>query len=74
MAVMLAALAATLGASTLSYSDSVVLSDPNWSQSLTIPKFDSSLGTLTAVTFQLSGMVMGDIKLENGDASPTTLY
>ena len=42
---------------------------PDWTSSVTIPKFDSSLGALNSVTFRLSGTVQGSAQSENTSPS-----
>jgi hypothetical protein len=64
---MLSALAVTLGANTLVENGSISLTSTNWSSSISIPQFNSSLGTLTSITFQLTGTSQGDVKFENKD-------
>lgn len=42
---------------------------PDWSSSLTIPKFNPALGTLNSITFRLSGAVAGTAQSENTSPS-----
>lgn len=68
---------ATLLADQISFSDSVPLMQTNWSQSVTLPKFDPSLGTLTSVLLKLTGEVNGHASLESRDPLPsivTTIF
>ncbi|MFQ3549970.1 MAG: choice-of-anchor E domain-containing protein [Armatimonadota bacterium] len=60
-------------AASVSYSDTISLSQTNWNSTVTIPKFDSSLGTLTSIEFSLIGFVSGSTAFENLDASPATV-
>lgn len=60
-------------ADTLTYTDSVPLSTTNWSLSVTIPKFDPSLGDLTSVTFKLGAHIESVVKFESLDAAPATV-
>ena len=77
----LAALAATAAflpfasaqASTLSYSDSIALATTNWSNTLSFSKFDTSLGNLTSIRFDLSGVVQGNGNAESLDATASTV-
>jgi hypothetical protein len=72
-----AALAATATAtqppSTLTFSDSIPVTNTNWSLSVTLPKFDPALGTLQTVTLTLDGHIEGQAAVESTDASPTTI-
>jgi len=71
---MVAAFAAILApvnaaqASILRYESSVDLEKTNFEKQITLPKFDSSLGELERVLFELSGNVQGSVELENRDA------
>jgi len=60
-------------AATLSYADSVALTTTNWSNTLSFSKFDTSLGTLTSIRFDLSGVVQGVGNAESMDSSPSTV-
>jgi len=53
--------------------DSFGLATTNWSHNLTLDKFDSSLGTLTGVTFTYSGLVTSTFKGESLDAAPSVV-
>ncbi|MEO1427576.1 MAG: choice-of-anchor E domain-containing protein [Cyanobacteria bacterium J06633_8] len=72
--VMVAAFAAILApinaaqATTLQYESSVDLEKTNYEKQITLPKFDSGLGKLESVLFELSGNVEGSVELENRDA------
>jgi hypothetical protein len=66
-------LASSLGqAATLVYNDSISMQTTNWSDFLTVQQFDPSLGTLNSINFELTGGVLGNIRIENQDASPVT--
>jgi len=60
-------------ASTISYTDSVDLTTTNWADLLTFAKFDSTLGTLTSIRFDLSGVVQGAGNAESLDSSSSTV-
>lgn len=45
----------------------------NQVQNGTLPKFDSSLGTLTEVDISFSGQINSDIQVENRDPAPATV-
>ena len=72
--VMVAAFAAILApinaaqASTLTYTSTVDLEKTNFEKQIFLPKFDSSLGNLESVLFELSANVQGSVELENRDA------
>ncbi|MEO0935293.1 MAG: choice-of-anchor E domain-containing protein [Cyanobacteria bacterium J06641_2] len=72
--VMVAAFAAILApinaaqASTLTYKSTVDLEKTNFEKQISLPKFDSSLGDLESVLFELSANVQGSVELENRDA------
>ena len=55
------------------YSDSIGLSTTNWNSSVSLPKFDTSLGTLQYIEFFLGGHVEGTAKFESKDAAPATV-
>ncbi len=55
-------------ASTLTYESTVDLEITNFKKQITLSKFDSSLGDLESVLFELSGNVQGSVELENRDA------
>jgi hypothetical protein len=64
---------ASVHAATLSYTDSVDVTTTNWSDALSFAKFDSSLGTLTSIRFDLSGVVQGVGSAESLDSSASTV-
>jgi len=45
----------------------------NWNNSVSVPKFDPSLGTLTAIQFSLTGTETVTAKAESLDAQPSTV-
>lgn len=73
------ALAATLisftgaQAATISYSDAKALKKTNWTSTLNFGKFDTSLGTLNSIRFDLSGLVQGTGMAESDDEDATTV-
>lgn len=73
--VMVTAFAAILApinaaqATTLTYESSIDLEKTNFEKQIALPKFDSSLGELESVFFELSGNVKGSVSLENEDAT-----
>lgn len=66
-------LAQVAGADTIGYGDSIPLQATNWTKSVTVPKFDPALGTLTGIDFYLTGHVEGNAKFESLDAKATTV-
>ena len=66
-------LATATQAASITHTDTFPLSTTNWSDTLTIPKFDPALGTLTEVSITLSGDVEGDAKYESLDAGATSV-
>lgn len=60
-------------AETQTWTGSIPLSKTNWSSSITLPKFDPSLGWLTSIFFQLSGHVEGSTAFESLDSQPATV-
>jgi hypothetical protein len=66
--------AATItNAATVTVTGEQVLKTTNWEESISIADFDTSLGTLTGVTFAMSGQIEGDAKVESLDAAPATI-
>jgi len=62
---------ASAEATTLSYTDSKALATTNWVDALSFSKFDTSLGTLKSIRFDLSGVVQGVGNAESMDATAT---
>ncbi len=60
-------------AAELVVTDTVPSTPANWSSTLSVPKFDPSLGTLTKVEVTLSGAISGTAKYESTDPNPTTI-
>jgi hypothetical protein len=73
LALGLAVASAALARPTETFSNSFATTATTFNTSLSFPKFDSSLGTLNSITFQLFGSVLGNAKGESLDASPATL-
>jgi hypothetical protein len=55
------------------YTDSVPFTTTNWSDSVTVPKFDPALGTLQSVDITFTGSIVGSAQAESLDTSPTTV-
>ena len=60
-------------AATISYTDSKALTTTNWADALSFSKFDTNLGTLTSIRFDLSGVVQGVGNAESLDSSASTV-
>lgn len=54
-------------------SDSIPLQTTNWSSSVSVAKFDSSLGVLQSIDFKLTGRIVGSASIESLDAAPSTV-
>jgi hypothetical protein len=70
---VLGLLAAPVLADQVVYTASIPLSTTNWSQTMSIPKFDQAPCTLDSICFELLGHVEGTAKFESLDAAPTTV-
>ncbi len=55
------------------FTDSFPLTNTNWNGSVTIPKFDAGLGTLTQIDFMLTGNIQGSAAVESLDTSATVV-
>lgn len=60
-------------AGTVSFSASKALTTTNWSDTLSLQQFDSSLGTLTSVMFTYGGNVTSVFEIESRDAAAATV-
>lgn len=60
-------------AATISYNNSIGLTSTNFNSALILPKFNTSLGTLTSINFTLAGNVLASEGLESKDGSPSTI-
>jgi hypothetical protein len=54
-------------------SDSIPLQTTNWGLTVTIPKFDASMGALQSIDFELTGGIVGSASIESLDAAPSTV-
>lgn len=52
---------------TLTYTGTVASTRTAWNQTVSLAKFDNTLGTLTRVTINLSGSVSGDLSVYNSN-------
>lgn len=67
------AFASAASADTISHMATVPLQPTNFSTSVSIPKFDPSLGVLDSIEFKLQGSVEGSIEFESLDAAPADI-
>ncbi len=63
---------ASAHAAVISFSNDIALKKTNWTNMLSFGMFDSSLGTLNSIKFDLSGLVQGIGKAESDDEEATT--
>lgn len=61
------------GTATVQFSDQVVLTTTNWDRTVTLPKFDPTLGQLLSVTLTLNGRIEGQAAVESSDSSAITI-
>ncbi|MBM3726983.1 MAG: PEP-CTERM sorting domain-containing protein [Acidobacteria bacterium] len=75
LATALMGLTSLANASTMSYSvhGDIALTTTNWMNTITVDKFDPTLGTLCKVEIKLIGNVQGDISVESLDNAPSTI-
>ena len=69
--IALGCVALTAKADVLTWNASVPLTDTDWVQNVSIPKFDPSLGTLTSIDFSMTAHIEGSSFYENQETSPT---
>jgi len=67
-----AALTGGAQAATVSYFDSLGEADTDWSGTLSVAKFDTSLGDLTKVTFRYGGLLWSALEVENRSTESST--
>lgn len=60
-------------AGTISYTATKDLTTTNWLDSLSFKKFDTALGKLTSITFDLTGMVEGTGQAESKDTAESSV-
>jgi hypothetical protein len=65
--------AATAQTQQVCFTDTIPFTNTNWSNAVTIPKFDSGLGTLQQIDFSLTGNIQGSAAEESTDTSPTVV-
>ncbi len=53
------------------FTDAIPLQSTNWTNTVSIPKFNANLGTLLSIQFSLTGNVQGTAQAESQDAGPT---
>ncbi|UCD30748.1 MAG: PEP-CTERM sorting domain-containing protein [Planctomycetota bacterium] len=65
---------AVTGADTITHGPiTIPLSTMNWSEMISVPKFNPTVGILQSIEFELSGHIVADIMLESLDSSPATV-
>ncbi|WP_170976865.1 choice-of-anchor E domain-containing protein [Massilia sp. HP4] len=64
---------ASAQAETISFSDSQAMKSTNWSETLSFGMFDTTLGTLNSIRFDLTGLIQGSGRAESEDSAPTTV-
>lgn len=69
LAAVLLAGTAQAQAASISFEDSVPMATTDWTDTLTVSQFDSSLGTLTGVQVYFEGNVLSDMILDNDNAT-----
>lgn len=67
------ALASVAAADVVSYDAQFATKKTNWSDSITLPLFDPSLGTLNKVSWTLWGEVAGTARFESEDSGPADI-
>lgn len=55
------------------FTDTIPLTTTNWSDSLTVPKFDPAMGTLQSVDITFTGSIIGTAQAESLDSAPSTV-
>jgi len=66
-------LAIDANAQTTTYSVSLPLKPTNWSESITIPQFNTASGALATIDITMVSTISGSIEVENLDASATNV-
>jgi len=72
-ALALGGVAMAQGTTTVCYTDSIPIQSTNWTNSVTVPQFNPTLGTLQSIQFTLNGRIEGETRVESNDAGPTTV-
>ncbi len=74
---LLAGAASLLGtvafANQVQFTDTVPLQTTNWTDSLTVPKFNAALGMLNSVSVRFDALIEGRIGAENNSPNPQTI-
>ena len=70
---IMSAVSLSVNAATISFTDTVALQNTNWADTLTVDKFDGTLGTLTSIQFTLEATVEGNASFENLDSASATI-
>jgi hypothetical protein len=72
LACALSAAASNVHAATITFTDTIPLQDVEISASVAVPQFNSSLGTLTGISWTLTGAIASIIGVQNDSAGPVT--
>ena len=60
-------------ATIVTYFDTIPTTSTNWNLSVSLPKFDTSLGPLASITVSITGAILGSIRMESLDGGPATI-
>ena len=71
IALLLLTSVVAVNAAVLSYTQTIPLAPTDWNTTISIPKFNSSLGTLTSIEFILAGHAEGTAAFENRNGPGT---
>lgn len=70
---LLFAAPASAQTATVCFTGSIPLTSTNYMSSVTVSKFDTALGTLQSISFQLDGNIAGSVKLESMDTAASVV-
>ena len=58
---------------TVCFNGSIPLTPTNWTNNISVSKFDAALGTLQSIQFTLGGNIAGSVKIESQDSAATVV-
>ncbi|MDZ4771922.1 MAG: choice-of-anchor E domain-containing protein [Planctomycetota bacterium] len=58
---------------TVCFTGSIPLTNTNWANNVSVSKFDTGLGTLQSISFQLTGNIAGAVRIESLDTAATVV-
>lgn len=58
---------------TVCFNGSIPMTATNWANNVSVSKFDTALGTLQSISFQLTGNIAGSVKIESQDSAATVV-